>query len=168
MVTKAPSTPGRLDDGVMAALDRSSVRASSVESLVHGTTVVINAITESRGVPTALVTTRGFRDVLEIGRANRPDLYNLSYVKPVPFVPRPLRFEVAEQTSYRGDVIAPLEEDGRRSVAGTIEGSGVETVAVCFLHAWADPAHEQRAAEMLGELLQGVEIVASHEVSGQW
>lgn len=75
VVTKAPTRPGRLDDGVMAALDRSGVPASSVESLVHGTTVVINAITERRGVPTALVTkTRGFRDVLEIGRANRPDL----------------------------------------------------------------------------------------------
>lgn len=168
VVTKAPTTPVHLDDGVMAALDRSGVSASSVESLVHGTTVVINAITERRGVPTALVTTRGFRDVLEIGRANRPDLYNMSYAKPVPFVPRRLRFEVAERMSYRGDVIAPLDEDELRSLAGTIEASGAEAVAVCFLHAWANPAHERRAAEVLSELLPGIEIVASHEVSGQW
>jgi len=168
VVTKAPSTPARLDDGVMAALDRSGVPASSLDSLVHGTTVVINAITERRGVPTALVTTGGFRDVLEIGRANRPDLYNLSYQKPVPFVPRRHRFEVAERMSYRGDVIKALDEEELRSVAGTIEGSGVEAVAVCFLHAWANPAHERRAAELLGELLPGIEIVASHEVSGQW
>ena len=168
VVAKAPSTPARLDDGVMAALDRSGVPTSSVESVVHGTTVVINAITERRGVPTTLVTTRGFRDALEIGRANRPDLYNLSYEKPVPFVPRRLRFEVAERMSYRGDVITALDEEELRSVAGTIEGSGVEAVAVCFLHAWANPAHERRAAELLGELLPGIEIVASHEVSGQW
>src|SRR6266540_2930617 len=168
VVTKAPSTPARLDDGVMAALDRSGVPASSVDSLVHGTTVVINAITERRGVPTALVTTRGFRDVLEIGRANRPDLYNLSYEKPVPFVPRRYRFEVAERMSYRGDVITALDEEELRSVARTIEGSGIEAAAVCFLHAWANPAHERRAAELLGELLPGIEIVASHEVSGQW
>src|SRR6266496_3470673 len=141
---------------------------SSVESVVHGTTVVINAITERRGVPTTLVTTRGFRDALEIGRANRPDLYNLSYEKPVPFVPRRYRFEVAERMSYRGDVITALDEEELRSVAGTIEGSGIEAAAVCFLHAWANPAHERRAAELLGELLPGIEIVASHEVSGQW
>jgi N-methylhydantoinase A len=168
VVTKAPTTPARLDDGVMAALDRSGVPASSVESLVHGTTVVINAITERRGVPTALVTTRGFRDVLEIGRANRPDLYNLSYAKPVPFVPRRLRFEVLERMSYRGDVIAPLDEDELRALADTIRASGVGALAICFLHAWANPAHERRAAEVFGELLRGIEIVASHEVSGQW
>jgi N-methylhydantoinase A len=168
VVTKAPTTPARLDDGVMAALDRSGVPASSVESLVHGTTVVINAITERRGVPTALVTTRGFRDVLEIGRANRPDLYNLSYAKPVPFVPRRLRFEVLERMSYRGDVVSPLDEDELRVLADTIRASGVGALAICFLHAWANPGHERRAAEVFGELLPGIEIVTSHEVSGQW
>jgi N-methylhydantoinase A len=168
VVTKAPSTPARLDDGVLAALERSGVPASSIEALVHGTTVVINAITERNGVPTALVTTRGFRDVLEIGRANRPDLYNLSYEKPVPFVPRRLRFEVTERMSYKGEVLAPLDEDELRALATTIQASGVEALAICFLHAWANPAHERRAAEVLGELLPGVEIVASHDVSGQW
>ncbi len=93
----------------MAALRRSGVPADAIERLVHGTTVVINAITERRGVPTALVTTRGFRDVLEIGRANRPDLYNLSYAKPQPFVPRRLRFEVTERMSYRGEVLRSLD-----------------------------------------------------------
>jgi N-methylhydantoinase A len=162
VVTKAPSTPARLDDGVLAALERSGIPASSIEALVHGTTVVINAITERNGVPTALVTTRGFRDVLEIGRANRPDLYNLSYEKPVPFVPRRLRFEVAERMSYKGEVLSPLGEDELRALAATIQASGVEALAICFLHAWANPAHERRAVEVLGELLPGVEIVASH------
>jgi N-methylhydantoinase A len=152
----------------MSAVERSEVSPSSVGVLVHGTTVVINAITERRGVPTALVTTDGFRDVLEIGRGNRPDLYNLSYAKPVPFVPRRLRFEVEERMSYRGTVLSPLDEDALAAIADTIGATETEAVAVCFLHAWANPSHERRAAEILGGLLRGVEIVASHEVSGQW
>jgi len=167
-LSKSPTTPQSLDEGVMAALRRSGVPADAIERLVHGTTVVINAITERRGVPTALVTTRGFRDVLEIGRANRPDLYNLSYAKPQPFVPRRLRFEVTERMSYRGEVLRSLDERELKAVARSILEAGVEAVAVCFLHAWANPAHERRAVELLGELLPGVEIVASHEVSGQW
>ena len=105
---KADTTPGRLERGVLAALERSGVPAASVTAFIHGTTVVINAVTERRGVPTALVTTRGFRDVLEIGRAKRPDLYNLAYSKPGPFVARHLRFEVGERMSYRGEVIEPV------------------------------------------------------------
>jgi N-methylhydantoinase A len=168
VISKASTTPGRLDDGVMTALERSGVPPATVSVLVHGTTVVVNAITERRGAATALVTTAGFRDVLEIGRANRPDLYNLSYAKPVPFVPRRLRFEVTERMSYRGAVLTPLDEDSLATVADTIRTAGVRAVAVCFLHAWANPFHELRAAEVLAELLSGVEVVASHEVSGQW
>jgi N-methylhydantoinase A len=152
----------------MAAVERSGVSASSIGVLVHGTTVVINAITERRGVPTALVTTAGFRDVLEIGRANRPDLYNLSYAKPVPFVPRRLRFEAVERVSYRGTVITPLDEETVRSVAEAIRSAEVEAVAVCFLHSWANPSHERRASEVLSEALPDIEIVTSYEVSGQW
>src|SRR5215469_5608212 len=107
---KADTTPGRLSRGVLDALARSGVPAATVDAFVHGTTVVINAITERRGVATALVTTRGFRDVLEIGRANRPDLYNLAYAKPVPFVPRHLRFEVTERMSYQGEVAEPVSK----------------------------------------------------------
>jgi N-methylhydantoinase A len=167
-VSKASTTPGRLDVGVMAALRASGIEPRDVEMLVHGTTVVINAITERRGVSTALVTTAGFRDVLEIGRANRPDLYNLAYAKPVPFVRRRFRFEVRERTSYRGAVVVPLEEEDVRTVARTIAVAGIEAVAICFLHSWANPSHERRAAELLAQLLPGVEVVASHEVSGQW
>src|SRR5215468_8695741 len=104
---KADTTPN-MSDGVLTALARSGVPADSISAFIHGTTVVINAVTERRGAPTALVTTRGFRDVLEIGRANRPDLYNLAYAKPVPFVPRRFRFEVTERMSYRGAVVEPL------------------------------------------------------------
>jgi N-methylhydantoinase A len=165
---KADSTPGRLEAGVISALRRSGVDPRSVRAFVHGTTVVINAITERRGVRTALVTTRGFRDVLEIGRANRPDLYNLAYAKPRPFVPRALRFEVGERMSYRGEVIAPLREREVEALAAGLRAARVEAVAVCLLHAWVNPEHEARVASLLRALLPGVAVVASHEVSGQW
>src|SRR5207247_2746733 len=87
---------------------------------------------------------------------------------PKPFVPRRLRFEVRERMSYRGDVIAPLVEEDVHRVAEAIRASGVQALAVAFLHAWANPAHEQRAIELLSDLLPSVDLVASHEVSGQW
>jgi len=165
---KADTTPGSLDEGVLTALARSGVSATAITAFVHGTTVVINAITERRGAATALVTTRGFRDVLEIGRANRPDLYNLAYAKPVPFVPRYRRFEVTERMTHHGTVAESLSDADIADVAGQVAASGVAAVAVCLLHAWANPGHEQRLAAALRGRLPGVTVVASHEVSGQW
>ncbi|MEP7033594.1 MAG: hydantoinase/oxoprolinase family protein [Actinomycetota bacterium] len=167
-LAKADTTPARLDDGVMKAFDESGVDPASVELLIHGTTVVINAITERRGVPTALVTTRGFRDVLLIGRANRPDLYNLAYRKPEPFVPRRRCFEVTGRMSHRGDVLTPLESSELAGLAERIRHAEVEAVAICLLHSWANPAHERAVAEVLAALLPSVEIVASHQISSQW
>ncbi len=165
---KADTTPGHLSDGVLSALARSGVTAESVAEFIHGTTVVINAVTERRGAPTALVTTRGFRDVLEIGRANRPDLYNLVYAKPVPFVPRHLRFEVAERITHLGGVLLPLRAADMAALIERIAASDVRAVAICLLHAWADPVHERQLAAALREALPGISVVASHEVSGQW
>jgi N-methylhydantoinase A len=165
---KADTTPGRLEQGVLDALGRSGVPAADVAAFIHGTTVVINALTERRGVATALITTAGFRDVLEIGRANRPDLYNLSYAKPVPFVPRHLRFEVTERMSYRGEVLEPMIETDLDEIAGRLAGLGVQAVAVCLLHAWVNPEHERRAVTALGKRLPGVSVIGSHQVSRQW
>jgi len=165
--SKADTTPGGLEDGVMAALKVAGLPASTVSVFVHGTTVVINAITERRGARTALVTTEGFRDLLEIGRANRPDLYNLAYRKPRPLVPRRLCYEVAERISYRGRVLQPLEDRAVEELVEPIRAAGVEAVAVCFLHSWANPRHEARAAALLRERLD-VPVLASHQVSGQW
>jgi len=165
---KAGTTPSQMERGVLTAFGQSGVSAREVATFIHGTTVVINTLTERRGVSTALVTTRGFRDVLEIGRANRPDLYNLAYRKPVPFVPRRLRFEIGERMSYRGEVIQPLREADVIELAGRLMREGVAAVAVCLLHAWANPAHEQRAADLLAARLPGVAIVPSYQLSGQW
>jgi len=132
---KTDTTPGCLERGVLTALTRSGVPAAGVAAFIHGTTVVINAVTERSGVRTALVTTRGFRDVLEIGRANRPDLYNLAYRKPVPFVPRHLRFEVGERMSYRGEVIEPVSDADLAGLGDRLAAAGTQAVAVCLLHA---------------------------------
>lgn len=168
ILSKVATTPSRLQQGVLSALERSELDSGDVGAFVHGSTVVINAVTERRGAPTALVTTEGFRDVLEIGRANRPDLYNLSYRKPEPFVPRRLRFEVRERISHTGDVLVPLDESGVGSVAERLRALGVEAVAICFLYAWMNHEHERRTAEVLSKHLPHVEIVASHQVSAQW
>ena len=165
---KADTTPGALDQGVLTAMARSGVPVQAVDAFIHGTTVVINAVTERRGAATALVTTRGFRDVLEIGRANRPDLYNLVYAKPAPFVPRHLRFEVTERMTHLGTIAEPLSEPDVAQVSERIAASDVTAVAVCLLHAWANPEHEQRLATALRERLPGHAVIASHEVSGQW
>lgn len=167
-LAKTDTTPGRLDEGVMQAFGESGVDPASVEILIHGTTIVINAITERRGVPTALVTTRGFRDVLLIGRANRPDLYNLAYRKPEPFVPRRRCFEVTERMSHRGEILTPLDPSELAGLAERIRETEAQAVAICLLHSWANPAHEREVAEGLAPLLPGVEIVASHQISSQW
>ena len=165
---KADTTPGNLSDGVLAALAKSGVPAASIGAFVHGTTVVINAVTERRGARTALVTTRGFRDVLEIGRANRPDLYNLAYAKPEPFVPRHLRFEISERMTHLGTVAEPLSKAEMSELAARLGEAGVQAVAICLLHSWANPGHERKLAAALRERLPGISVVASHEISSQW
>ncbi len=167
-LAKAPSTPPDFERGVVDALERSGLDPTAIRSFVHGTTVVINAITERTGAPTGLITTAGFRDVLEIGRANRPDLYNYRYRKPAPFVPRHLRLEVRERLDPSGAVVQPLDEADVRRAAETLAREGVRAVAVCFLHGYANPAHELRCGEILADLLPGVAVTLSHTVTREW
>lgn len=165
---KASTTPANFTDGVLDAIRVAAVDLPGVVAFVHGTTVVINAITQRRGVKTALVTTAGFRDVLEIGRGNRPDMYNLKYHKPRPFVPRHLRFEVRERVGAGGSVWTPLAIEDLEAVAAVCQAEEVEAVAICFLHAYAHPEHEQQAAEYLAERLPGVSITASSRITREW
>jgi N-methylhydantoinase A len=163
---KTSTTPGRFEEGVMTTLDESHVH--EVDFLAHGTTVVINALTEHKGARTALITTRGFRDVLEITRANRPDLYNLLYTKPKPFVPRRLRLEVSERVTYKGEVVTPLDEDDVGAAVAEARRQGAEAIAICFLHSYANPEHERRAAEIVrAEWPEGA-VTASHELVNEW
>jgi N-methylhydantoinase A len=167
-IGKASTTPGRLVDGVRDSLAAGDVALRHVERFIHGTTVVINALTERTGARTALVTTRGFRDVLEIGRGNRPDMYNLVCRKPVPFVPRRLRFEATERVDRHGAVLVPLELAELDAIADACRAQAVEAVAVCFLHAYAHPEHERTARDRLRELLPDVHVSISSDITREW
>jgi N-methylhydantoinase A len=167
-VSKALSTPHDLAQGVVETLRLAELTPRDIDDFIHGCTVVINAITEGRGVKTALVTTKGFRDVLEIGRGNRPDLYNMRFEKPRPFVPRHLRFEVKERMDHRGRVLVPLSRTDLAAVAQACARAEVKAVAVCYLHAYANPAHEVRTARYLKRQLRGVAVTISSDITREW
>ncbi|HEX7059778.1 MAG TPA: hydantoinase/oxoprolinase family protein [Solirubrobacterales bacterium] len=164
---KVPSTPGREEVGTMAAVEkvlrRAQAEASGVESFSHGMTVGTNALLEERGARTALVATRGFADLLDIGRQNRPDLYRLCAPKPAPLVEPGLRFEAAERTGPDG-VIEPLGDGEPQRLATALRESGAESVAVCLLFSYLDPDHERQIATHLRKALPEVHVSASHEV----
>ena len=151
---KVASTPGRLADGVARGLHAAEaefgIRIAALERIVHGSTVATNALLEGKLAPTALITTAGFRDVLEIGRQNRPSLYDLEMERPRPLVPRELRFEVPERLDYQGAEIVPLDEPAVKRIAAGLATHGVKSVAVCFLFAYVNPAHERRVLEIIG------------------
>jgi N-methylhydantoinase A len=165
---KASSTPKDLSQGVLDAVGVSSVDLRDIAYFVHGCTVVINAITERTGVKTALVTTAGFRDVLEIGRGNRPDMYNLRFQKPVPFVPRYLRFEVRERVNRYGELLVPLHLEDLTVVIEKCRTEQVAAIAVCLLHAYAHPAHERQIAAALTEQLPGIAVTISSDITQEW
>jgi N-methylhydantoinase A len=165
---KASTTPADFAQGVLEAIRTGDVAPEAIGFLVHGTTVVINAITQRVGVTTALVTTAGFRDALAIGRGNRPDMYNLKFHKPDPFVPRRLRFEVRGRVAADGTVTTPLHLCDLEAVVEGCRQQGVEAVAICFLHSYAHPEHERQAAEHLRDLLPDVTISTSSEITKEW
>ncbi|NJK80280.1 MAG: hydantoinase/oxoprolinase family protein [Chloroflexaceae bacterium] len=167
-VTKTSTTPANFARGVLDAIGKARVIPEQTSFFVHGSTVIINTITERKGVKTALITTQGFRDVLEIGRANRPDIYNTAYQKPVPFIPRALRFEVRERMTYKGAVYRPLDEGDMARVAEQCRRAGVEAIAVCFLHAYMNPAHELRCGDLLRDLLPDIPVTLSHQITAEW
>ena len=165
---KVDTTPPNFEKGVIDVLRKAGVDGASISFLVHGTTVIINALTERTGVKTGLITTRGFRDVLEIDRANRPDLYNLYYTKPKPFVPRYLRKEVTERVNYKGEVLEPLHQEGVGTAVEELRKEGVEAVAVCLLHSYANPEHELRCERIINQLWPEVSVTISHKITREW
>ncbi|HKC73448.1 MAG TPA: hydantoinase/oxoprolinase family protein, partial [Chloroflexota bacterium] len=167
-LAKASTTPDDLARGVLETIERARVDAAGTEFFVHGSTVIINALTERTGARTGLITTRGFRDVLEIGRANRPDIYNFYFRKPEPFVPRHLRLEVRERMSHKGEVLEPLVEEDVRQAVRRLKQEGIEAIAICFLHSYANATHEQRALEIAREEAPDLAITASCDVTRQW
>ena len=163
ITAKVPSTPRDQSEGVMNAIETSDVEPAAVLTLAHGMTVATNALLERRGARTALITTEGFRDVLEIARQNRPALYDLTHDRPPPLVPRELRFMVDERMGPEGEISALDEESLKRAIAA-IEESEVEAVAVCLLFAFMHPGHERRVGEALREALPDLHVSLSSEV----
>ena len=163
--TKSPTTYGDFAQGILTCFAKAGVEASDVRLLNHGTTLVINALIQRTGARTALVTTRGFRDVLEIARGNRPDPFDLYYERDEPLAPRELRFEVEERMTFAGEVATPLAVCELDQVAATLRACNVEAVAVSFLNAYANPAHEQAAVARLRELLPSVHITGGADLS---
>ncbi|MBE3558739.1 MAG: hydantoinase/oxoprolinase family protein [Ktedonobacteraceae bacterium] len=145
-VHKVLSTPDDPSRAIMEGLTQLGV-AEHLSVLVHGSTVATNAVLERKGVPTALITTAGFRDVLEIGRQTRPKLYDLRVQKVPPLVPRSLRLEIVERLNERGEVMTPLDEDSLKSAMAALHAAGVEAVAISLLFSFANPAHERVVAE---------------------
>lgn len=165
---KLPSTP---DDYALAIIEGISSLAAELgvshdrlAEVLHASTIATNAILEGKGAQTALITTRGFRDVLELRRIRVPRLYEPLYEKPAPLVPRRRRFELTERMGPKGEVLTALDLGEIEELAGTIAASDIQAVAVCFLHSYANPAHEQAVAAILREKLPGRFVSVSCEV----
>ena len=168
---KVPTTHGAPEFGVLEGVGKALAEAgrtlSDVSLVVHGTTLATNALIERKGARTALLTTEGFRDVLEMGNEGRFDQYDIRATRPVPLVPRHLRHTVRERLRHDGSVVEPLDERGVLDAAVRMRDAGVEAVAVAFLHAYADGGHEARARDLLRRELDIAPISVSHEVSPQ-
>lgn len=171
VVDKTLTTPRAPEEGVLHGIDRLVDRIPQLlehtSEIIHATTLVTNTILERKGAKTALLTTEGFRDVLEMRREVRYDLFDMFIRYPEPLVPRDLRAVVGERILSDGQILHPLRDDDVRAIARTWISQGVEAVAVVFLHAYRNPVHEQRAAEILREEMPGVMVSVSHEVHAE-
>lgn len=151
-------------EGLRSILGQAELQASALDLVIHGTTLATNALIERKGARTALVTTEGFRDSLEIAYEHRFEQYDLYMERPAPLVPREMRFELPERVAADGTVLLELDEDAVVRLADELADQGVEAVAVCFLHAYENPAHEQRARELLARRFSSDVICISSEV----
>src|ERR1700751_4030158 len=151
-------------EGARLVLADARLHFSNVDVFVHGTTLATNAIIERRGARTALIATEGFRDVLDIGTESRYDQYDLTIDKPKPLAPRSLRFTVPERIDAHGAVRLSLDEDAVRALVPKLRALNVESVAIAFLHSYANPEHESRAAAILAEEIPGTSVTVSSAV----
>ena len=162
--SKSLTTPDDLARGIQDCLSGAKIQVSKANFFVHGSTITINAVLERKGARTGLITTKGFRDVYEIGRGNRPEGYNLFFKRPVPLVSRDLRMEVDERLYATGEVLKPLDESSASETIGALKAAGVQSVAVCLLHSYANPAHEERLGQLLRAQFPEAYVSLSHEI----
>lgn len=167
-VAKDHTTPGKYEKGVMNVLKKGGLTSNEIEMFIHGSTIVINTLTERKGVKVGLITTKGTKDVLEIARGNRPDLYNFKYKKPKPFVERHLRLEVEERLNYKGEVLVDLDYEDLIDAIDHFKTEGVEAIAIVFLHSYRNDIHEKKAKAFIEDNWTGIHVTASHEISKEW
>jgi N-methylhydantoinase A len=160
-LAKVPTSLPNQAPGVLAAFDAAGVGLGAVDLVVHGTTTTTNAVLERRLARTGMITTEGFRDVLELGRRTRPQPYGMTG-RFVPVIPRDLRLEAPERMDARGRVVRPLDEGALRAAIGQLRAAGCESLVIHFLHSYANPAHERRAAEIAAEMWPGVHLTCGH------
>lgn len=165
---KVPTTVDNQSKGVMQSIRVAGLAAHDIGFLGHGTTTGLNALIERKGARTGLITTEGFRDVLEIMRTDRASGYDLGWRKPQPYVPRRWRREVRERVLADGAVEVSLDEAEARRVIGELRDADVEAIAVCLLHAYANPKHEERLLELIVELAPDVAVSLSHAVNAEF
>ncbi|HWK14214.1 MAG TPA: hydantoinase/oxoprolinase family protein [Rhizobiaceae bacterium] len=162
--SKQLTTHDELSQGIWNCLAKAALGPSDASTFIHGSTIAINIAIEEKGAPTALVVTRGTRDVYKIGRQSRPDAYNFFFKRPVPLAPRSRTFEIDERLSAAGEVLTPFDMDEARTIAEAVKATGAEAVAVCFLHSYKNPMHEEAMGKVLSELLEGTYISLSHQI----
>jgi N-methylhydantoinase A len=161
---KSLSTPTNLVQGIIDCIRKCGLDAATIDELIHGSTIAINTLIERKGAKTGLVVTRGTRDVYIIGRGNRPEAYNLFFNRHRPLVPRHLTREVSERLLASGDVHAPVSRADIAEACRVLAAEGVEAVAVCFLHSYANPEHERIAGEMIRAAMPAAYVSLSHEI----
>lgn len=178
-VQKTASTPDDFKAGVLNGVkkiidraneslsNKANISVREIDYFVHGATVVLNALLQRKLPATALITTAGFRDVLEIMRTNNPLMYDMQYIKPAPLIPRRLRFEVAERVRHTGEVFIPLDEASVRAAARSLVDAGAKSVAVCLMHAYANPAHERRIRDIILDAYPELVVCISSDVASE-
>src|SRR5689334_6242025 len=164
-VLTTPADPSRaVADVISEALQRANAEPAAVEHVIHGTTLVTNAVIERKGARTALLTTKGFRDAYEIAREHRYDLYDLFLEMPQPLVPRYLRLEVDERVYADGSIARAPDQDAVARLVAELRDKDIEAVAICFMHSYANPAHEQLVGAIVGEIAPGMRVSLSSDV----
>ncbi|MBL9034197.1 MAG: hydantoinase/oxoprolinase family protein, partial [Rhodospirillaceae bacterium] len=165
---KVPSTPAdpaeAVIDGIALILGDAGLQASEVSEVLHGTTVGSNTLLQKVGAKTGLITTRGFRDVLEIGRIRTPDMFDLAWDKPPPLVRRQLRREIDERIDARGNVLKPIDQDEVARVGGELVSLGIQSIAICFINSYRNPAHELAAERVLRRHFPNLPVTTSVSV----
>ena len=166
--TKSPTNYSNFVDGILDCLRKAGVKPNEIEFVNHGTTLVINSLIQRKGAKAALITTKGFRDVLEIARGNRPDPFDLHYTRDAPLVPRNMRFEISERMGADGATITPPDAAQVEELAANLRAEGVESIAIFFMNSYANPEHENIVAAQLRKLAPEIYVTTSTELTREW